>query len=160
MKLVAITRVKNELDIIEAFVRHHTQHFDKVIVLDDGSTDGTYQLLRQLRSTYRDLVVLRRPTIGYMQDEYMTLLLRMAADRFGGDWIAPLDADEFIEPADGLLLSQILAGKQPAVYRLGWSNFVWTSSLEESDERNPVLRQRFRLAPRLDKAKLLLHAQL
>jgi glycosyltransferase involved in cell wall biosynthesis len=126
MKLVAIARVKDELDIIEAFVRHHAQHFDKLIVLDDGSSDGTYQVLQQLRSVYRDLVVLRQPTIGYMQAEYMTLLLRMAVDKFGADWVAPLDADEFIEPADGLLLRQVLVGCQPAVYRLRWSNFVWS----------------------------------
>ena len=50
MKLVAIARVKNELDIIEAFVRHHVQHFDKLIVLDDGSSDGTYEVLHQLQS--------------------------------------------------------------------------------------------------------------
>ena len=159
MKLVAVARVKNEADIIEPFVRHHIQHFDKVIVLDDGSTDGTHQLLRQLQSTSRDLVVLSQPTIGYMQHAHMTMLLRMAADSFGADWIAPLDADEFIEPTDGLLLAQILADRQPAVYRLAWSNFIWTPSLEESGERNPVLRQRFRLAPRMDKTKLVLHAQ-
>ena len=159
MKLVAIARVKNELDIIEAFVRHHAQHFDKLIVLDDGSSDGTYQILQQLRSVYRDLVVLRQPTIGYMQAQYMTLLLRMAVDKFGADWVAPLDADEFIEPADGLLLGQALVGCQPAVYRLRWSNFVWSPDLEQSKERNPVLRQRFRLPPRLDRTKLLVHAQ-
>ena len=46
----------------------------------------------------------------------MTMLLRMAVDKFGADWVAPLDADEFIEPANGLVLAQVLAGRQPAVY--------------------------------------------
>jgi len=82
MKLVAISRVKNELDIIEAFVRHHAPHFDKLIVLDDGSSDGTYQILHQLQSAYPDLVVLHQPTIGYMQNRSMNLLLRMAVDKF------------------------------------------------------------------------------
>jgi glycosyltransferase involved in cell wall biosynthesis len=159
MKLIATTRVKNELEIIEAFVRHHAQHFDKLIVLDDGSSDGTYQILHQLQSVYSDLVVLHQPTIGYMQNRHMTLLLRMAVDKFGADWIAPLDADEFIEPAEGLMLTQVLAGRQPAVYSLGWSNFVWSADLEKSDQRNPVLRQRFCLPTRSDHTKLLVHAE-
>ena len=131
MKLVAIARVKNEVDIIESFVRHHVQHFDKVIVLDDGSSDGTYEVLQQLQAIYRDFVILRKPTIGYMQHQYMTLLLRMAVDKFGADWVAPLDADEFIEPADRMVLPEVLAGRQPALYRLGWCNFVWSSELEK-----------------------------
>jgi glycosyltransferase involved in cell wall biosynthesis len=159
MKLVAIARVRNELDIIEAFVRHHAQHFDKLIVLDDGSSDGTCQILHQLQSAYPDLVVLRQPTIGYMQNRYMNLLLRMAVDKFGADWIAPLDADEFIEPADGLMLEQVLAERPPAIYRLGWRNFIWNPDFEQSNERNPVLRQRFRLPERLDQTKLLLHSE-
>ena len=159
MKLVAIASVRNELDIIEAFVSHHAQHFDKLIVLDDGSSDGTYQILLQLQLVYPDLVVLHQSTIGYIQNRYMTLLLRMAVDKFGADWIVPLDADEFIEPADGLMLIQVLAGRQPAVYGLRWNNFVWSADLEQSDERNPVLRQRFCLPTRSDQIKLLLHAQ-
>jgi len=159
MKLVAVTRVKNELDIIEAFICHHARHFDKVVVLDDGSSDGTYELLLQLQSIYGDVVVLRQPTIGYEQNRYMTLLLRMAVDKFGADWVAPLDADEFIEPADGMMLAEVLAGQRPAVYELGWSNFAWSPDLEESAEPNPVVRQRFRLPPRPDCTKLLVHSQ-
>ena len=30
----------------------------------------------------------------------MMLLLRMAVDKFGADWVASIDADEFIETAD------------------------------------------------------------
>jgi len=159
MKLVAIAGIKNELDIIEAFVSHHARHFDKLIVLDDGSSDGTFEVLQQLRSEYKDLVVLRQPTIGYRQQEKMTLLLRMAVNKFGADWVAPLDADEFIEPNQGLLLGEVLAAQQPAVYRLRWNNFLWTADLERRDERNPVLRQRFRLPPRAEHSKLLIHRQ-
>lgn len=41
MNLVAIRRVKNERDIVEAFVRRYAAHFDALLVLDDGSSDGT-----------------------------------------------------------------------------------------------------------------------
>ena len=94
-----------------------------------GRSDDTYQVLHQLQRVYSDLVVLRQPTIGYRQHQYMMLLLRMAVDKFGADWVAFIDADEFIETADGLVLTQVLAGRQPTVYRLEWSNFVYASDL-------------------------------
>ena len=77
MKLAAVTTVRNECDIIEAFVRHHCEHFNKLIVLDDGSSDGTYEVLRSLQAAGAPVVLLREPTVGYEQSRYMTLLLRM-----------------------------------------------------------------------------------
>jgi glycosyl transferase family 2 len=159
MKSVGVARVKNELDIIEPFVRHHSEHFDKLIILDDGSTDGTYQALQQLQPACGNLIVLREPVIGYEQRRYMTLLSRMAVDKFGADWVVPLDADEFVEPVDGLSLADVLACLQPAIYELQWSNFIWRPELEHGDERNPVLRQRFRLPPHSQNSKLLIHSQ-
>jgi predicted transcriptional regulator YdeE len=48
MRLVAITSVKNESDIVEAFVRHTLAASDYLVVLDNGSTDGTLDILRAL----------------------------------------------------------------------------------------------------------------
>src|SRR5258705_7042310 len=105
MKLVAVCRVRNEVDIIEAFVRHHCAHFHKLIILDDGSTDQTQQVLRALQSEGLPLVVLSERAIAYEQSRYMTQLMRLAVDQFGADLVAPLDADEFIEPPEGLTLA-------------------------------------------------------
>src|SRR5215467_14461939 len=67
MKLIGISRVKNEIDIIEAFARHNARHVDKLILLDDGSTDGSYEVLCALRDAGLPLVVLREASIGYEQ---------------------------------------------------------------------------------------------
>src|SRR5262249_25267225 len=75
MKLIAISRVKNEADIIEAFVRHHAQHFDTLIVLDDGSTDSTYGILQSLLAEGIPLTLLREASVGNEQARYMTRLL-------------------------------------------------------------------------------------
>jgi hypothetical protein len=76
MKLVAISRVKNESDIIEAFVRHHAYHFDTHLVLDDGSSDGTCEVLQKLKLAGLPLVIIRQPSVGYEQrqihDELVT----------------------------------------------------------------------------------------
>jgi hypothetical protein len=41
MRLVAVSVVKNEADIIEAFVRHTRAWVDHHLIFDHDSTDGT-----------------------------------------------------------------------------------------------------------------------
>jgi hypothetical protein len=144
MKLVAICRVKNERDIIEPFVLHHCKIFDQLIVLDDGSTDGTFDILQALQAQGLPLVLILDPAVGYEQQRYMTRLLHLAARQYGADWIAPLDADEFVECDSGTTLRQILTGKQPEILRIAWHGFVWAPD-QDGTEHNPVLRLRHRI---------------
>ena len=160
MKLVCISRVKNEADIIEAFVRHHSAYFDKIIIVDDASSDGTYEVLRALREEDLPLVVLRQRTVGYEQSRHMTRLMQMAVDQFGADWVAPLDADEFIEPREGTSLAEWLGRREPTPFLLRWSNFVWRPEIDASSELNPVVRLRLRLPPRDDHNKVIIPARL
>jgi hypothetical protein len=147
VKLVAVSRVRNEIDIIEPFVRHHAACFDKIIVLDDGSSDGTYEALQALQATGLPLVLLREPSVGYEQSRYMSRLAHMAADQFGADWIAPLDADEFIETPADTTLAQWLAEQPPRLLTMPWNNFLWRAQDDDDPEPNPVLRQNLRLPP-------------
>ena len=156
IKIIAIARVKNEGDIIEAFVRHHAHYFDKLLILDDGSTDNTYEILVSLQSERLPVVLLREPSIGYDQSRYMTRLLEIAVERFGADWVAPLDADEFVEPPCGLTLHDLLTDRPPTILDAGWRNFVWTSDVTHSHTRNPVERLTIRLPQRSDHRKVLL----
>jgi hypothetical protein len=160
MKLVLVSRVKNETDIIEAFVRHHVRYFDKLIILDDGSSDGTYEILTSLRASGLPIVLLREPVVGYDQSRYMTLLIRMGVYQFGADWVAPLDADEFLELPNEMTLSEILFEQEPALFALPRSNFIWKPEYNTSRKRNPVLRMCFRLPPRPDTKKVLVPAHL
>lgn len=147
MKLVAISRVKDELDIIEPFVRHHAHTFDTHIVLDDGSSDGTYETLQELKRAGLPLVVIRQPSVGYRQRQFMTALLRLAADEFGADWIVPLDADEFLETADGTGLAELLRPRGRQLLTIPWNNFVCSPDDGEDKEPNPVVRMRLRMPP-------------
>jgi hypothetical protein len=160
MKLIAVCRVKNEIDIIEAFVRHHAQYFDKLIIMDDGSADKTYDALKSLRAAGLPLVLLQAPVVGYEQSYYMTLLLRMAVYQFGADWVAPLDADEFVEVKGEMTLAEIVAAQEPSLIALPWNNFIWRLEHKTSLDLNPVLRMRFRLPPRHDMMKVLVPAKL
>ena len=58
MKLISITTIKNEADIIESFVRYHANIFDLMIILNNGSTDDTDDILDKLISEGLPIVTL------------------------------------------------------------------------------------------------------
>lgn len=89
-----VSMVKNEVDIIEAVVRHMVaQDIDRLLIVDNGSTDGTYELLSTL-SEELPITVGRDNEVGYYQSHKMTALASRAR-RAGAEWVVPFDADEF-----------------------------------------------------------------
>jgi hypothetical protein len=110
MRLVAVTRVLNEDDILEAFVRHHAGLVDSFIFLDNGSTDRSLAILQALRAEGVPLTVLQTQAAHFCERPVLTALFRMAAGT-GADWVLMLDADEFVDErlAEGGLRAQLAA---------------------------------------------------
>jgi glycosyltransferase involved in cell wall biosynthesis len=160
VKLVSITRVRNEIDIIEPFVRHHAQYIDTLIIVDDGSIDGTHEVLLALQAEGLPLEISRDPVVGYEQSFHMSRLLRWAIKDFAADWVVPLDADEFIEPPAGKSLADVLREHTPDLYSIPWVNFAWSPASDFGNERNPVTRQRHRFLPSRTHHKVLVPAHL
>jgi glycosyltransferase involved in cell wall biosynthesis len=102
--IVAVARVKDEADIIEATVTRMLAQVDAVVVEDNGSTDGTLDILRALPIT-----VLEDDTVGYYQSRAMTRLAAFAALEMGADRVVPFDADEVWITADGRRVADVLA---------------------------------------------------
>ncbi len=96
MRLVAVTRVLNEDDIVEAFVRHHAALVDHHILLDNGSTDRSLAILKALRAEGLPLTVLQTRAAHFCEPPVLTALHRMAAG-MGADWVLMLDCDEFVD---------------------------------------------------------------
>ena len=48
-KLISISMVRNENDVIESFVRHNLALMDEMHIIDHGSSDGTREILIQLK---------------------------------------------------------------------------------------------------------------
>lgn len=84
---------KNEADIIEATVRHNLeQGLDAVIVADNGSNDGTLEIVRGLAETLP--VFSAVDTLPAHHQGRKTSYLAHLARRGGADWVVPFDADE------------------------------------------------------------------
>lgn len=96
MNIIGVTCVKNEEDIIEAFVRHNLSYLDKLIVLNHGSTDDTARILSRLAEEGLPLIVEEDLSLGKLQGEKMTRLMLRAVNEHGADWVLLLDADELI----------------------------------------------------------------
>lgn len=87
--------VRDEVDIIATTIAFHLAcGVDRMIVTDNGSVDGTLDILRDFE---RDgaITLIREPGRDFAQDAWVTRMALMARDRFGADWIINGDADEF-----------------------------------------------------------------
>lgn len=105
MKLVAAMKVRDEADVIDENLQYHlAQGVDEFIVTDNGSSDGTLDVLQR----YRDAGLLRlteEPGADFRREAHgwVTRMAQQAATEMGADWVVHVDADEFWWPVGGSL---------------------------------------------------------
>jgi len=124
-RVAALAMVKDEDDIVEAFVRHTLAHVDHLHIVDNGSEDGTLRILAALAEEGLPLSVLGFQSPHFEQATALNRLMRRLTAADDWDWFLPLDADEFIQTPPGTSLRQLLAqtpDDAPAALR--WLNFV------------------------------------
>ena len=132
MKTLMITKVKNEADIIEYFLRYHSNIFDHIVVIDNGSLDGTYEIINALiheglsieliNEAYSDFDAFR------LANQYTVNLI----DKYDAQFVIFMDADEFLIAKDA---------KNPRVYfesfddhklhTFGWRTYIYSGSDNE-----------------------------
>jgi hypothetical protein len=105
--------VKNEADIIEASIRHNLHYVDLMAVIDNGSSDGTRQILEKLREEGLPLVLFDDPSFGHFQSEKVTEVYRRVVSIYQPQLVFLLDADEFIRATDRQSLESVLSRLQP-----------------------------------------------
>lgn len=145
-KIVTITMVKNEIDIVEPFIRYHSELGYRMLILDNGSTDGTPEVIRRMVTTGFAVDLIFDDTPAFTQAEIMTDLLYAAIDRYDPDLVIPLDTDEFVRTHSGRSVADVMIEVSLArVTQVEWLTYVPTDSDDET-ELNPILRMRNRRA--------------
>ncbi|MCR2801707.1 glycosyltransferase family 2 protein [Microbacterium sp. zg-Y818] len=115
-KIVMTLMVRDEADIVAAMIEHHlAQGIDLIIVTDNGSVDGTREILARYEETGRVEVH------DYLQhDKNQTMVVSQMASRaktvHDADWVINADADEFFVARDPeLSVRDALAHVDPAI---------------------------------------------
>lgn len=90
-KLVAMLRVKDGAQFAEEWLHCFEDLVDEIVLLDNGSTDGTYEIISQ-----HPKVVDSTRTEGYNEGRDKDILYKMLRQR-NPDWCLWLDIDEVFE---------------------------------------------------------------
>lgn len=129
----AVSMVRDEADIIGVTVRNLQAQVDHVIVADNGSTDGTREILHGL-----GVEVIDDPERGYYQSAKMTALAHLARER-GAEWVVPFDADELWYSPHGEI-RDVLADLPETCAVVGADLYDHVCTAVDPDEPDPVAR--------------------
>jgi glycosyltransferase involved in cell wall biosynthesis len=105
LTLVALLQARNEERRLPGWLASITPAVDAIVALDDGSQDGTAELL----SAHPKVVRLLRNPPGKPWDERSNQVALVKAAREHGDWALAVDADERIEAGFAARAAMIVA---------------------------------------------------
>ena len=127
MRIWGVSMVRNEADVIEAFVRHNLAFLDGLVVMDHGSIDSTPRILTRLKAEGLALFRLQDAEAGFFQGSRISALARECFARTDADFVFALDADEFLRAPSRESIEAALEALPPGVYgRQPWRSYVPT----------------------------------
>lgn len=121
LKLAVVAMVRNEADIMGAFLKHCTALFDALYIVNHQSTDGTRELLAEAKANGAPLEIYDYAFKQHFKTPISNTLARHAF-REGADWVFFLDADEFLAVRDRQELQSILPEAESCFFR--WRNLA------------------------------------
>jgi len=95
MKIHALSLVRNECDIVEQSLTAAAAWADAVYVYDNGSDDGTWEIVQELSAREPRIIPYASDARPYSQALRKGMFEVYRAGGAPGDWWCQLDADEF-----------------------------------------------------------------
>jgi SAM-dependent methyltransferase len=136
---LGIATVKNEADVIEAFVRHNLAFMDAMAVVDNDSVDGTREILVQLQQEGLPVILFDDPLAGHFHAEIMTAVYHSVVPKFKPRFVFLLDADEFIVASSrDALYAQLRAIRPGTTAQYCWRGYVPAPTGPEGDPSDPL----------------------
>lgn len=132
MKIISITAIKNEADILESFIRYHLKIMDMMIILNNGSTDSSNSILNHLIDEGLPIIVIDDKDKYFEPFEKYNLMLEKAMNEFKADIVCPLDCDEFITCKNGNPRNFIEKIPHNSYYLMKWRTYIPT--VHDNDE--------------------------
>lgn len=139
MSACAIAMVKDEADIIESTVRWMAANVSEVYIADNGSSDGTDEIVTDLAFELGNVHLTHDEEPAYLQSQKMTRLAHEAHEWFDCEWVVPFDADEIWYCTAGRIeenLDDVGEGMMVATAQL----FDHVATGEDPDIADPVDR--------------------
>jgi hypothetical protein len=135
MRIIALSYIGAEEDIVEQFVRHTLQFVDKLHIV--STEDGpTRHILMRLRHEGLPIDVIPHTPVYHDQHEILTTLLRR--HRHDAEWFLPIDSDEFLI---GDIRAALEAANSTGPHGLRWRTYV---PLAGDDLLEPNILKRIR----------------
>jgi len=96
-KVNIIAFIKNEEKLIESFIRYHQKIVNQIIIVDNGSTDNTIDIIKK----FDNIQIIYDYSDFDLKGEICSNIIKQMNE----DIVIPLDADEFIIYDDGFTIS-------------------------------------------------------
>jgi glycosyltransferase involved in cell wall biosynthesis len=146
-RLYAICVVKDEDDIIAQTLTHAVRYCDKVYVLDNGSSDQTWQIVQSLQKRYNSIIPFGQTSEPWRDGLRSLVYNELHYSLSKEDWWLILDSDEFLAEDPRPLIERAM--HQNADVIVAWQiQFYYTeidyqAHLEGKDSRSlPIFDRR------------------
>src|SRR5271155_1663328 len=116
MRIQAMCLVKNEADILQETLISALHWCDHIYVFDNGSNDGTWELVQELAKQHPQIVPYKQDDVLYSNGLLADIFNAFRSKAGPQDWWCRLDADEIYIDDPRIFLAKI-----PARFQTVWS---------------------------------------